>query len=348
MENYGQKYYEALERARKLQENSNGMILKKWLWNIFPELKESEDERIRKEIISALKYANHKGVYDKHIAWLEKQGGNLVKNGHTDNKDFIKYADKYSHEIWHKLMDNFKNIKDYHIGCNDVSDIVLNAIIDTCNWLEKKGEKPQGKSALDEIKEEVGNQNCVKGDGKVEPKFHEGDWLVNNETCDYLKVIRDDGDWLENIETCGYLKVIEVINNNTYKLLNQKGEQFYIQRGVAEDNCHKFTINDANDGDVLVDVYGNIGIYQTKCTTFDWTSYCHLGRYGRFLSFKAAHANDSTYPATKEQRDLLFQEMRKEGYKWDAKKKVLKKSQRMISAEAKEALYCNGTCNVVS
>ena len=335
MENYGQKYYEALERARKLQENSNGMILKKWLWNIFPELKESEDERIREALIDffnkgAENGEQTNGVFDKDIiAWLEKQGGNLVKNGHTDNKDFIKYADKYSQEIWYKLMDNFKNIKDYHIGCNDVSDIVLNAIIDTCNWLEKKGEKPQGKSALDEIKEEVGNQNCVKGDGKVEPKFHEGDWLANNETCYYLKVI-------------------EVINNNTYKLLNQKGKQFYIQRGVTEDNCHKFTINDANDGDVLVDVYGNIGIYQTKCTTFEWTSYCHLGRYGRFLSFKAAHANDSTYPATKEQRDLLFQEMRKEGYKWDAKKKVLKKSQRMISAEAKEALYCNGTCNVVS
>ena len=45
------RYEEAVERARKLQENSNGMILKKWLWKIFPELKESEDERIRKWII---------------------------------------------------------------------------------------------------------------------------------------------------------------------------------------------------------------------------------------------------------------------------------------------------------
>lgn len=265
MENYGQKYKEALERARKLQENSNGMILKKWLWNIFPELKESEDEKIRKEL--------------KH--YLE------VRRCQTkDNEEYI--------------------------NCNHF-----------LAWLEKHGNKPQGKSALDEIKEEVDNQTCVKGDGKVEPKFHEGDWLVNNETCDYLKVT----------------KVID----NTYKILNQKGEQFYIQKGVAEDNCHKFTINDANDGDVLVDVYGNIGIYQTKCTAFDWTSYCHLGRYGRFLSFKAVHANDGVQPATKEQHDLLFQEMRKEGYKWDAKKKVLNKSQRMISAEAKEALY--GTCN---
>ena len=43
------------------------------LENAFPELAESDDERIRNEIISALKFANHKGVYDKHIAWLEKK-----------------------------------------------------------------------------------------------------------------------------------------------------------------------------------------------------------------------------------------------------------------------------------
>ena len=40
---------------------------------LIPELSESEDERIRKEIISALKFANDGGVYDKHIAYLEKQ-----------------------------------------------------------------------------------------------------------------------------------------------------------------------------------------------------------------------------------------------------------------------------------
>ena len=43
------------------------------LESIFPELVESENERIRKEIISALKYANDGGVYDKHIDYLEKQ-----------------------------------------------------------------------------------------------------------------------------------------------------------------------------------------------------------------------------------------------------------------------------------
>ena len=80
---YKEKYKEALERARKSQENSNGMILKKWLWNIFPELKESEDEKIRKWIIDDIRFnmsneplnnSEYKKKAEKAIAWLEKQG----------------------------------------------------------------------------------------------------------------------------------------------------------------------------------------------------------------------------------------------------------------------------------
>jgi hypothetical protein len=49
---------------------------------------------------------------------------------------------------------------------------------------------------------------------------------------------------------------------------------------------------------------------------------------------------DDFSPATKEQRDFLFKKMKESGYEWDAEKKELKKiSQRMISAEAKEAMY---------
>ena len=58
----------ALLNSQELSKEQKGI-----LEDIFPELKESEDEKIRKEIISALKFANVKGVYDKHIAWLEKQ-----------------------------------------------------------------------------------------------------------------------------------------------------------------------------------------------------------------------------------------------------------------------------------
>jgi len=101
---------------------------------------------------------------DDWIAWLEKQGSNLVENGYTNNKDINKYADNYSHEIWHKLMDNFKNIKDYYIGCNDVSDIVLNAIIDAYNWLERQGElKKKHNEIYETIKEKSYKEGVEDG-----------------------------------------------------------------------------------------------------------------------------------------------------------------------------------------
>ena len=78
LEEKSKAYDEALERARKLEENSNGMILKKWLWSIFPELKESEDEKIRKLLIR-LFTSNANEKFDdvsteEIIVWLEKQG----------------------------------------------------------------------------------------------------------------------------------------------------------------------------------------------------------------------------------------------------------------------------------
>ena len=49
---YKNKYKEALERARKLYEQ--GTITES-LSHVFPELKESEDENVRKSIIAILK-----------------------------------------------------------------------------------------------------------------------------------------------------------------------------------------------------------------------------------------------------------------------------------------------------
>ena len=45
--------------------------------------------------------------------------------------------------------------------------------------------------------------------------------------------------------------------------------------------------------------------------------------------------NENAHPATKEQRDLLFQKMKESGYEWDAEKKELKKIEQQ-SAEWSE------------
>ena len=77
IEEKARAYDEALEKAKKLYEK--GTITES-IGYIFPELKESEDEKIRKELIEHIK-ANKWADYvlfqkfspDDVIAWLEKQ-----------------------------------------------------------------------------------------------------------------------------------------------------------------------------------------------------------------------------------------------------------------------------------
>ena len=83
VEEKAKAYDEALEQARFYHVNCPSEPERKKLEGMFPVLCESEDERIRKEIVSALKFANVGGVYDKHIAYLEKQ----------KDKNFIELTD---------------------------------------------------------------------------------------------------------------------------------------------------------------------------------------------------------------------------------------------------------------
>lgn len=103
------KYNEALERARKIHNDTEFDYEKGMIEEIFPELKDSEDERIRKKLIE---YFN---VYPKDyygelkkshiIAWLEKQGERSDTNSNTEN-DYTKVyewlkknKDRYVHNL---------------------------------------------------------------------------------------------------------------------------------------------------------------------------------------------------------------------------------------------------------
>lgn len=79
---YEKKYKEALERAREFYNNEEcrvGMTPVD-LEDIFPELKESEDERIRKALITYFQNFPYVGIESagtnakEVLAWLEKQG----------------------------------------------------------------------------------------------------------------------------------------------------------------------------------------------------------------------------------------------------------------------------------
>ena len=146
IEEKAQAYDEALERAREWSETKNGYYTPKGLCEeIFPELKESEGERIRKALI-------------EHFNWNAQQ-----------------------------ILNNFNN-----------KEVIA--------WLEKQGEQ--------------------KSTDKVEPKFHEGDWVVNT-VGDKNQVVKvfDDG---------------YTLDDNTF-----------LSNSWATEHYHLWTIRDAKDGDVL-------------------------------------------------------------------------------------------------
>lgn len=93
---YEKKYKESLEKAKALICGETEMNAPVYyvdnIKDIFPELKESEDERIRKEIIKAVnlycsEYLRGTKVRDEMLAWLEKQKPVDVLSDEERNKE---------------------------------------------------------------------------------------------------------------------------------------------------------------------------------------------------------------------------------------------------------------------
>ena len=178
-------------------------------------------------------------------------------------------------------------------------DISLNTHNRWLDWLEKQGEQNNS---------DIKDYNSIdphfgKPTDKFEPKFHKGDWIVR--------------------EGVGIYKVVEVCESR-YEVVDDKDKHYSIDF-YEENMCHLWTIEDAKDGDVLVDEDNNIGIYK-EIGGNDWDSYIYLGCDGRLrFSIGGRHEQTDTHSATKEQRDLLFQKMKEAGYEWNAELKELRK-----------------------
>lgn len=131
--------------------------------------------------------------------------------------------------------------------------------------------------------------------------FREGDWVVNTITNDVEQII----DVTSNEYICTGLLIVSFDNHHLLK---------------------KWSIQDAKDGDVLV-TEDWVFIFKKMNSNGKPVCYCHYDiELGFRIDTNSYMASGSEiYPATKEQRDLLFQKMKEAGYEWDAEKKELKK-----------------------
>ena len=91
---------------------------------------------------------------------------------------------------------------------------------------------------------------------------------------------------------------------------------------------HLWTIKDAKDGDVLYFSDDTIVLFKDLYNSSTFHSYCYI-EDGVFDISKDEMPDwwegEGFYPATKEQREMLFTKMREAGYEWDDEKKELKK-----------------------
>ena len=136
-------------------------------------------------------------------------------------------------------------------------------------WLEKQGEP------IDE--EKVDNQNCVKPSVKDEPKFKVGDWCIDNEDGTIFQIVK--------------------VLDNTYKYRTNEGKEYSCTHYSLELDARLWTIQDAKDGDVLVDSLGNVCIYQEPSTKLMYHSHCY-GNHKDFMYMGGSHEIVGSYPAT--------------------------------------------------
>lgn len=310
---YEKEYKEALERAKKLKENPKAIFFEEENIHvsdyIFPELAKSEDERIRKDIIRVFKgeisFTSEK-ENKKYIAWLEKQKSEEI------NVKALLTADRLAAA---EMTGRLKERK----------DIVENP--------QKYGLEKQG--GIDNCPLE-GSADCVTTDSRkqgeqnhseqdlemvAKPKFNIGDWIVSDKP--YIN---------NDYRLC---KVVE-ISDGYYTIQTIDGLKGYNTFKEWESDYHLWSIKDAKKGDVLSsELCGTIMLYkgiednniQFYCD-YDFSDIDVPG--ARFAINNGQHYGsvddfDDWHPATKEQRDLLFQKMHEAGYTFDFESKELKK-----------------------
>ena len=245
-----------LEEAKKLYQNANA-DQRYVLERLFPELKESEDEIVRREIRNFIwKYPNKLPERDRWLAWLEKQDerANFLSK--------IQVGDKVTR--------------------NEDGELV-------------------NLSQLDRV---------AKAADKVEPKFNVGDWIVNG--------------W-------GNPRYVKSIFGKYYELCSCEGFEYAKHMIDVNYGYHLWTFNDTKEGDVLVASDGSIFLfagvddcackYYVALTTDNHVEINKDAKDGYWEVSRAVH------PATKEQRDLLFQKMKEAGYELDAENKKLTKEE---------------------
>lgn len=184
--NYKQKYEEAIERCKSWIRGEHPECFteaQKAGEFIFPELKESEDERIRKGLIKGLSamrdihkhqtFSDDAINIDDAIAWLEKQDN--IPHFTFDDILALQCAMKATEKADNELYEQLKSL---HDRLHDVY------------WLEKQGDEPNW------CHHKVDLSNCSEEYRKA---YYDG-WNNCNQQHEQLKAKHKPAEWSDEDE----------------------------------------------------------------------------------------------------------------------------------------------------
>ena len=355
LEEKAKRYDEAIEKAEKWYNAPNVDKIPTFgnriIEDIFPELYEPEDEEVRNEIIKLVKYyygatlgCKHTVSRDKMLTWLKKQGEQKsmkvyrVEN-EAEQKGLWRKFDGTYEPLFDMLTDGkckdlpmedspiyregnkrwfasapSKETLQKWFSKKDLEELVSKGF--TISEFEVAGYKKVSDFEYIFTRDNIINRNYLEVSDiypeqkvfapKVEPKFNVGNWAVS----------RLDGKARRISEVhCDEYNKYYIVEGNEYNI-----EEY--------DRLHHFwTIQDAKDGDILACKNGWTCIFKSLVNDNLFSSHCFMDSGGWFCEDGGqAHTlynSSNIHPATKEQRDLLFQKMKESGHEWDADKKEL-------------------------
>lgn len=157
-------------------------------------------------------------------------------------------------------------------------------------------------------------QDEQKPTDMTESKFRKGDWVVRE--YEYTDII-----------TINQVVDVKRIDDEFFGYTLDDGTYF---SGSLENSYHLWTIQDAKDGDILVGSKGSVILMFRGIGNTEWDDvidyHCYYDCYHEDfvvqegIEYWGNTKNNQLKPATKEQRDFLFQKMKEVGYMWDAEK----------------------------
>lgn len=193
-------YEQALERAKKLKETCDSTAVIGWCEYIFPQLKVSEDEKIRKALISGVKQdmSSFQTIYGidlkKVLSWLEKRGEKKYTEEELQKAyktaDEVQYRRGYEDAKRELEMQGEKK-SDICDGCNNVKGCI------TCT----NGDQWAHYSEVDDSKQELTHSVTKKSEQWSEED--EKMCRMCNDAVEYYHTSEDENvirEWLQSLK----------------------------------------------------------------------------------------------------------------------------------------------------